>query len=139
MVCSHCPTPTQTPIQTLAQTRIGSIRLNSNLCLCRCLCIVNTSTQFYTTHFLSVSVSASVSGSVNVPLNVMCWKLLETTYLQKKMWISIVSLIVVSTYPISWRSSRFWVLQKINISQTTEMFKWSCLTIFEGSEFYDSS
>ena len=31
-------------------------------------CSVNTSTQFHTTHFLSVSVSVSVSGSVNTPL-----------------------------------------------------------------------
>ena len=30
----------------------------------------DTSTQFYTTHFLSVSVSVSVSGSVNSPLSV---------------------------------------------------------------------
>ena len=29
---------------------------------------MNTSTQFYTTHILSVSVSVSVSGSVNTPL-----------------------------------------------------------------------
>ena len=31
---------------------------------------MNTSTQFYTTHFLSVSVSASDSVSVNAPLGV---------------------------------------------------------------------
>ena len=42
---------------------------NGNVCLCLSLCSMNTSTQFYTTHFLSVSVSVSVSGSVNTPLN----------------------------------------------------------------------
>ena len=38
-----------------------------------CICVsvgvsMNTSTQFSTTHFLSVSVSSLVSGSVNTPL-----------------------------------------------------------------------
>ena len=70
MVRSHCPTPTPTLTQTQTQTRIGSIGYNSNLCLCRYLCSVNTSIQFYATHFLSVSVSVSVSGIVNRPLEV---------------------------------------------------------------------
>ena len=30
-------------------------------------CSVNTSTRFYTTHFLSVSMSLSMSGGVNAP------------------------------------------------------------------------
>ena len=32
------------------------------------MCSMNTSTQFYTIHFLSTSVSVSVSNSVNTPL-----------------------------------------------------------------------
>ena len=40
--------------------------LNGNLCCHLSLCSVSISTQFYTSHFLSVSVSVSVS-SVNTP------------------------------------------------------------------------
>ena len=64
---SHCPT--LTPTQT--QTKMGSKVINNSLCLYRCLCSMDTSTQLYTTHFLSVSVS----GSVNTPYKSPCsWK-----------------------------------------------------------------
>ena len=62
MVRLHCPTRRQTHIQTDTDTdqlTPNPIRIFG----CVRLCIVNTSTQFYTTHFRSVSVS----GSVNTP------------------------------------------------------------------------
>ena len=62
-------TDTETDSDTDTDTdKNCSIGYNSNLGLCQCLCSVNTSTQFYATDILSVSVLVSVSGTVNTPI-----------------------------------------------------------------------
>ena len=58
-------TLSNTDTDTATDTDTDNNGFNSNLCLFRCLCSVNSSTQFYKTHFLSVLVS----GSVNTPLS----------------------------------------------------------------------
>ena len=68
MECSHWPTPTQAPTQTPTPTKWVCNPFASVLVLLSVHVSVsasmNTSTQFYSTHFLSVSVL----GSVNTPL-----------------------------------------------------------------------
>ena len=60
MVCSHCPTPTLTQKKWVCNP-FAFVLVSVSV-----LGSMNTSTQFFITHFLLVSVL--VSGSVNTPL-----------------------------------------------------------------------
>ena len=71
MVHSHSPTPKPGCLIDIHIDKM-CVEPNGNLHCSPFLSSMNTSTQFYESHFISVSVFVSVSGSVNTPL-VSCW------------------------------------------------------------------
>ena len=62
VVHPHCPTPRP----RLTDIHKMTAESNENLCWYLSLCSMNTSTQFFKSHFILASVSVSVSGNVNI-------------------------------------------------------------------------